>query len=984
MFKLTTLMGTILGIAIAVGSGDVWSRASVSIDSKAGPGRLKTERTPAHAIAGHRIGKMALAVANNGTIGSGFAMAATDVFTGELVPSCEYPKGSDVNYLFAGALWVGAIVGQDTLVSVGADGWRPAREMFPDEWGSAVIEKRSILNGDPGAVSEEDYIFTYTDTLTLGVPNDYFGRPHLPLAIEVTQSSYAWSYVYAEDLVLLKYEIKNIGSQTLSNAYVGFYVDGDVYHEANWTGFRDDVCGMFWSFPFSYHGYQFVDTFKLAWIADNDGDLNGSYKARDVTGTFILSNLPRSAKLSFNWWLSNGNPALDFGPRERPFQGSWAEPFRDFMTGGLGTPEGDVNKYYVMRNQEIDYDQVFTAVVGPNNPLWMNPVSGQVTQGMVYDFANGYDTRYLLSVGPLRLVPGQTLPLTLAYVGGEYFHVFPSNIQNLPFQPEQYYANLNFAGLAYNAKWARWIYDTPGVDTDSDGYRGLLIIDCQAQDCDTIWISGDGVPDFKGAWPPPAPAFWLTAGVHSLHIRWNGLHSETTVDPISGKIDFEGYNVYLAQEDIRSSFALVASYDIDNYYKYTFRYGWGQFELRDDPFTLEELRCLYGSGPDPCHDSSFIPTDYTESAPYVHPLFPDSVFYFAPVGSNPQLGVTTPIRKRYPQAAYPSTLNPSQANPEELTEDGYLKYFEYELTIDELEAEILYYVNVTGFDHGSVFAGVPGLESSVTQGVQSARVRGTPEVGRVLVDVLPGACPNYLNLKPDDVTAQPNTLSGSQPQPIHVGNSDGASVSSLGSLSVAILGGKDFDVMSVDPSTLTLGGVPPLTSGVEDVAAPVPDGAEECACVDAGPDGYLDLAMEFDLDRLLHMIGAVDRGDTVVLSLEGRFRYGLRFAGSDCVIVGSVVSSGAPSQVPLVRLDGNYPNPFNPVTVISFSLAAPTAVTLEVYNVRGQKVTELVNGHLEAGEHSVEWDAGTYASGVYIYRLRAGAVRYSKKMLLVK
>jgi hypothetical protein len=80
----------------------------------------------------------------------------------------------------------------------------------------------------------------------------------------------------------------------------------------------------------------------------------------------------------------------------------------------------------------------------------------------------------------------------------------------------------------------------------------------------------------------------------------------------------------------------------------------------------------------------------------------------------------------------------------------------------------------------------------------------------------------------------------------------------------------------------------------------------------------------------------------------------------------------------------NYPNPFNPTTEISFSLPNASDVKLEVYNVMGQKVTTLLNRHLEAGHHSVVWDGSDAASGVYLYHLQAGDIVDTKKMVLLK
>ncbi|MFN3561880.1 MAG: T9SS type A sorting domain-containing protein, partial [Chloroherpetonaceae bacterium] len=83
-------------------------------------------------------------------------------------------------------------------------------------------------------------------------------------------------------------------------------------------------------------------------------------------------------------------------------------------------------------------------------------------------------------------------------------------------------------------------------------------------------------------------------------------------------------------------------------------------------------------------------------------------------------------------------------------------------------------------------------------------------------------------------------------------------------------------------------------------------------------------------------------------------------------------------------LDQNYPNPFNPVTTIQFSLAKTGKVTLEIFNILGQKVGTLVDGTLAAGAYRYQWNATGMASGVYFYRLRSNEFVATKKMLLVK
>lgn len=84
------------------------------------------------------------------------------------------------------------------------------------------------------------------------------------------------------------------------------------------------------------------------------------------------------------------------------------------------------------------------------------------------------------------------------------------------------------------------------------------------------------------------------------------------------------------------------------------------------------------------------------------------------------------------------------------------------------------------------------------------------------------------------------------------------------------------------------------------------------------------------------------------------------------------------------ELSQNYPNPFNPSTTIRYSIPENGMVTLKVFNILGQEVNTLVNKVQNAGLHQVNFNAGQFASGVYIYRLSSGNFVSTKKMLLIK
>jgi subtilisin family serine protease len=88
-------------------------------------------------------------------------------------------------------------------------------------------------------------------------------------------------------------------------------------------------------------------------------------------------------------------------------------------------------------------------------------------------------------------------------------------------------------------------------------------------------------------------------------------------------------------------------------------------------------------------------------------------------------------------------------------------------------------------------------------------------------------------------------------------------------------------------------------------------------------------------------------------------------------------------------LDQNYPNPFNPSTAISYSLLAVSEVELNIYNVSGQLIVNLVNGIQSSGKYTVHWDAANLPSGLYFCTLRANGQGISagmetRKMMLIK
>ena len=95
------------------------------------------------------------------------------------------------------------------------------------------------------------------------------------------------------------------------------------------------------------------------------------------------------------------------------------------------------------------------------------------------------------------------------------------------------------------------------------------------------------------------------------------------------------------------------------------------------------------------------------------------------------------------------------------------------------------------------------------------------------------------------------------------------------------------------------------------------------------------------------------------------------------------VASG--SEAPLhFSLSQNYPNPFNPTTGIRYQVSGVSGVRLTVYDLLGREVVVLVNEKQAPGSYEVKFDGARLASGVYVYRLEAGAFVAAKKMIILK
>jgi outer membrane protein assembly factor BamB len=130
------------------------------------------------------------------------------------------------------------------------------------------------------------------------------------------------------------------------------------------------------------------------------------------------------------------------------------------------------------------------------------------------------------------------------------------------------------------------------------------------------------------------------------------------------------------------------------------------------------------------------------------------------------------------------------------------------------------------------------------------------------------------------------------------------------------------------------------------------------------------------------MVSSVDGNQSnefIAVSRDGRVKF---FSGGPNGVIGI---SGNNTAIPKsFALYQNYPNPFNPGTQIKFDIPKVSHVKLTVFDILGREVTVLINGEMKPGVYNADWNASSFASGVYFYEIKTNDYRNVKKMILIK
>ncbi len=344
------------------------------------------------------VGNLALALSNHGFLGDNFADRA---------PSMEYPKGSEVDHMVRGGLWVGGInTDFDTLVTTGVqDGYwgsytRPSewvpKSILPEDESFGWIRERSTLPTSPyydpqNAISEQDFITSFLDTLDhqhtpeQGNADDW----HSASGLNVSQESYAWSYEPADAMVLIKWTF--VPTRTLLNAYFGIYSELTT----GWKG-KYDIGD--WPPPsanwFHHHNLYWVD--DLPQYAELSEDLLNLVAEHHYT--YDEGDAPQHAGIKFLGakYKTGGEWVEDAG------RVAWR--WWDWEPGSFNR-DNDHEKYAMLAEDGVDD---WTEITPSPDSSGDSPIS-------------------LINVGPFNLFPGgggqepDSLVLSFAMLAGDSF-----------------------------------------------------------------------------------------------------------------------------------------------------------------------------------------------------------------------------------------------------------------------------------------------------------------------------------------------------------------------------------------------------------------------------------------------------------------------------------------------------------------------------------------------------------------------------------
>lgn len=429
------------------------------------------------------VGNIALTITNYGTIGTRNAYWPTQ-------PSCEYPRGSRIEHLYQGGLWVGAVsrsTGQIHVSTGSSDqvNTRTGKGLeFTSDGTSDLIQRSTLPESQyfsENAISHQDFVGFYNDF----VPRDSSAPDQsAPLGIEVRQESYAWNYPFADFFVILNYTLYNATRDTLDSLYVGLWTNTVV---RNTNNVRPSTPGYF-----THGGNGYSDSLRMQYTFDFDG-IPAPPPANSYVGVKLLGSGPFPHGVD-----SVGNL------NKHTYYNAWTYQ----SSGGdvaYFSPADDAASIYGERSR---YDRLSASL--PQNkidPLRLAPANMTT----------------LLSTGPFGpLLPGDSVNVVFGVMCARKFGNAAASLDTRD-ERKTLYADALLCQQAYQGEDSNGnsVLD-PGEDINGNGKLDHYIL-----------------PQ-----PPRPPKVRVDVQSQNVTIYWDKSTSELTIDPISKKYDFEGYRIY--------------------------------------------------------------------------------------------------------------------------------------------------------------------------------------------------------------------------------------------------------------------------------------------------------------------------------------------------------------------------------------------------------------------------------------------------------
>ena len=433
------------------------------------------------------VGSIGLTVSNFGTIGTRNSYWPDQ-------PSCEYPRGSRIEHLYQGGLWVGASVDGELRVSTGATDRASASRIgqgyeFVSPPGGAIIQRSTLSESqffDESAVSHQDFFSFSTDRYRRNPGTGDTIPEHVPMGIDVRTESYAWNFPFADFFVILNYTIYNTSTDTLDSVYVGFWNNGVV---RNTNTVRPGTPGYF---DHGANGY--IDSLRMMYTFDFDG-IPSPPAADSYLGIKVLGATP----------FPRGVTRAD-SLTTRTYYNAWR--FRS-SSGDIDyfSPDDDANPV----NGRSRFDRLARSL--PRSPV--DKIAPLRTR------ADNMTT--MISTGPFaRLLPGDSLNVVFGVIAARKAGTQPA-MNDLPEQRVNLVTNAGFCQQAYNGE------DVNGNNQLDPGED----------------LNGNGTLDhYQLPQPPRSPKVRVEVADRDVAVYWDKSTSETSVDPITRQEDFEGYRIY--------------------------------------------------------------------------------------------------------------------------------------------------------------------------------------------------------------------------------------------------------------------------------------------------------------------------------------------------------------------------------------------------------------------------------------------------------